>query len=78
MRTNHRLTLYYLRLSGIPMYGTSTVCDCSFFLQGALGECRLLEFSDIVFAAGSHFMSNKRCLLPDGSFRKQQKGYEEV
>ena len=23
-------------------------------------------------------MANKRCQLPDGSFRKQRKGYEEV
>ena len=23
-------------------------------------------------------MSNKKCQLPDGSFRKQKKGYEEV
>ena len=23
-------------------------------------------------------MANKRCQLPDGSFRKQKKGYEEV
>lgn len=33
---------------------------------------------DLVFAQGSHFMANKRCQLPDGSFRRQRKGYEEV
>lgn len=31
-----------------------------------------------MFAQGSHFMANKRCQLPDGSFRRQRKGYEEV
>lgn len=31
-----------------------------------------------MFAQGSHLMANKRCQLPDGSFRKQRKGYEEV
>ncbi|CAG7711653.1 unnamed protein product, partial [Allacma fusca] len=27
---------------------------------------------------GSHFMANDKCQLPDGSFRKLKKGYEEV
>ena len=27
---------------------------------------------------GMGSMANKRCQLPDGSFRKQRKGYEEV
>uniref|UniRef100_A0A1B0D7Y8 U5 small nuclear ribonucleoprotein 200 kDa helicase n=1 Tax=Phlebotomus papatasi TaxID=29031 RepID=A0A1B0D7Y8_PHLPP len=39
---------------------------------------KVLELEDLIFAAGSHFMANKRCTLPDGSFRKQRKGYEEV
>ncbi|XP_059610853.1 U5 small nuclear ribonucleoprotein 200 kDa helicase [Phlebotomus argentipes] len=44
-----------------------------------LGKNRkILELEDLIFAAGSHFMANKRCQLPDGSFRKQRKGYEEV
>lgn len=38
----------------------------------------MLDLEDLVFAQGSHFMANKRCQLPDGSFRKQRKGYEEV
>lgn len=37
-----------------------------------------VDMDDLIFAQGSHFMSNKRCQLPDGSFRKQRKGYEEV
>uniref|UniRef100_A0A8C5I5F4 Small nuclear ribonucleoprotein 200 (U5) n=1 Tax=Gouania willdenowi TaxID=441366 RepID=A0A8C5I5F4_GOUWI len=39
---------------------------------------QLLDLDDLTFAQGSHFMANKRCQLPDGSFRKQRKGYEEV
>ncbi|XP_030593292.1 U5 small nuclear ribonucleoprotein 200 kDa helicase [Archocentrus centrarchus] len=39
---------------------------------------QLLDFDDLTFTQGSHFMANKRCQLPDGSFRKQRKGYEEV
>lgn len=43
-----------------------------------VGSRLMLDLEDIAFTAGSHFMSNKRCQLPDGSFRKQRKGYEEV
>ncbi|KAJ0170074.1 hypothetical protein K1T71_014680 [Dendrolimus kikuchii] len=42
------------------------------------GSRKVLQLEDLVFAAGSHFMANKRCQLPPGSFRKQRKGYEEV
>uniref|UniRef100_A0A4W6G0J4 U5 small nuclear ribonucleoprotein 200 kDa helicase n=1 Tax=Lates calcarifer TaxID=8187 RepID=A0A4W6G0J4_LATCA len=39
---------------------------------------QVLDLEDLAFTQGSHFMANKRCQLPDGSFRKQRKGYEEV
>ena len=39
---------------------------------------KLLELDALAFAAGSHFMSNKRCELPPGSYRSAKKGYEEV
>lgn len=42
------------------------------------GSRHLIDLEDLVFNQGSHFMANKRCQLPDGSFRKQRKGYEEV
>ncbi|XP_052757266.1 putative U5 small nuclear ribonucleoprotein 200 kDa helicase [Galleria mellonella] len=42
------------------------------------GSRKMLQLEDLVFAAGAHFMANKRCQLPPGSFRKQRKGYEEV
>lgn len=38
------------------------------------GHRQVLDLEDLVFAEGSHFMSNKKCQLPDGSFRKQRKG----
>ena len=38
----------------------------------------ILNLEELAFSNGSHFMANKRCQLPDGSFRKQEKGYEEV
>lgn len=43
-----------------------------------VGQRQVLELDEMAFAQGSHFMANKRCQLPDGSFRKQRKGYEEV
>lgn len=42
------------------------------------GQRQVLELEEMTFAQGSHFMANKKCQLPDGSFRKQRKGYEEV
>ncbi|GIY38374.1 u5 small nuclear ribonucleoprotein 200 kDa helicase [Caerostris extrusa] len=43
-----------------------------------LQQCRVLDLEDLSFSHGSHFMANKRCQLPDGSFRKQRRGYEEI
>lgn len=37
-----------------------------------------LDLEDLSFQQGSHFMSNRKCHLPDGSYRKQKKGFEEV
>lgn len=38
------------------------------------GTRKMIDLEDLTFAQGSHFMPNKRCHLPDGSFRKQRKG----
>ncbi|RNA15787.1 U5 small nuclear ribonucleo helicase -like protein [Brachionus plicatilis] len=38
----------------------------------------VLNLDDLAFNAGGHLMANKKCQLPEGSFRKQKKGYEEV
>ncbi|KAI8426808.1 hypothetical protein MSG28_014491 [Choristoneura fumiferana] len=40
----------------------------------AAGSRKMLQLEELVFAAGAHFMANKRCQLPPGSFRKQRKG----
>lgn len=39
---------------------------------------QVINLEDIAFAQGGHLMANKKCQLPEGSFRKQKKGYEEV
>lgn len=46
--------------------------------QEEVGPVQTLYLEDLVFSQGSHLMANKRCQLPDGSYRKQRKGYEEV
>jgi pre-mRNA-splicing helicase BRR2 len=32
----------------------------------------------MAFAQGGHLMSNKKCKLPEGSFKRSKKGYEEI
>lgn len=39
-----------------------------------VGPVQMLDLEDLIFSQGSHFMANKRCQLPDGSYRKQRKG----
>ena len=46
------------------------------FIQ--LGSRKVLDIEELTFPHGSHFMANKRCQLPSGSFRQTKKGYEEV
>lgn len=46
------------------------------FIQ--LGSRKVLDLEELAFPHGSHFMANKRCQLPSGSFRQTKKGYEEV
>ncbi len=37
-----------------------------------------LDLDALAFTSGGHFMSNKKCDLPEGSWRAMRKGYEEV
>eukprot|EP00957_Ditylum_brightwellii_P103781 7906083-Ditylum_brightwellii.AAC.1 len=37
-----------------------------------------LDLDSLAFRDGSHTMSNKKCDLPDQSWRAMRKGYEEV
>eukprot|EP01041_Mallomonas_annulata_P002895 gene2895-5684_t len=43
-----------------------------------VGTEKLLDLDALQFAHGGHFMANKRCELPEKSWRAQKKGYEEV
>lgn len=46
--------------------------------ESPVSKLEVLDLEDLAFAQGSHFMANKRCELPKGSFRKTRKGYEEI
>ena len=37
-----------------------------------------VDLKALAFEQGGHFMSNKKVKLPEGSFKRSQKGYEEV
>jgi pre-mRNA-splicing helicase BRR2 len=39
---------------------------------------RVLDLESMAFGQGGHLMSNKKCKLPDGSFKRSKKGYEEI
>ncbi|RKP06269.1 hypothetical protein THASP1DRAFT_18681 [Thamnocephalis sphaerospora] len=39
---------------------------------------RQLDLESLAFQEGGHLMSNKRCKLPEGSFKRVKKGYEEI
>ena len=39
-----------------------------------MGIRKVLDLEDLAFALGSHFMANKRCQLPGGSYRQTKKG----
>ncbi|ORX48547.1 Sec63-domain-containing protein [Hesseltinella vesiculosa] len=39
---------------------------------------RVVDLEDLAFEQGAHLMSNKKVRLPDGSFKRSKKGYEEI
>eukprot|EP00951_Prasinocladus_malaysianus_P011520 scaffold85086_cov45-Prasinocladus_malaysianus.AAC.1 len=46
-------------------------------VDAAVSGRQMLDFDTLAFAQGGHFMSNKTCNLPQGSYRSAKKGYEE-
>eukprot|EP00118_Oscarella_pearsei_P003355 m.13994 g.13994 ORF g.13994 m.13994 type:complete len:2136 (+) comp25397_c0_seq1:78-6485(+) len=51
--------------------------DAQMEKKGTLAK-KVLDLEDLKFTQGSHFMANRKCTLPDGSYRKAKKGYEEI
>ena len=39
-----------------------------------MGIRKVLDLEELAFSLGSHFMANKRCQLPGGSYRQTKKG----
>ena len=39
-----------------------------------MGHRKILDLEELSFTQGSHYMANKRCQLPSGSYRKTLKG----
>jgi pre-mRNA-splicing helicase BRR2 len=37
-----------------------------------------VDLESMAFSQGGHLMSNKKCRLPNGSFKRSQKGFEEI
>jgi pre-mRNA-splicing helicase BRR2 len=37
-----------------------------------------VDLDSMMFGQGSRLMSNKKCRLPEGSFKRSKKGYEEI
>eukprot|EP01027_Heterolobosea_sp_BB2_P011038 GEZU01016104.1.p1 GENE.GEZU01016104.1~~GEZU01016104.1.p1 ORF type:complete len:2151 (-),score=711.87 GEZU01016104.1:145-6597(-) len=46
--------------------------------EGEVMTRNIIDLESLKFAEGGHFMSNKQCKLPEGTFRTSKKGYEEV
>jgi len=46
-------------------------------VESDLKPSEALQLDELQFEGGSHFMANKKCNLPGGSYRKTKKGYEE-
>ena len=39
---------------------------------------KMVDLESMAFSQGARLMSNKKCKLPEGSFKRSKKGYEEV
>ncbi|KAJ7219396.1 putative RNA helicase [Mycena pura] len=39
---------------------------------------RAVDLESMAFSQGGHLMSNKKCKLPEGSFKRARKGFEEI
>ncbi|KAG8216298.1 putative RNA helicase [Butyriboletus roseoflavus] len=39
---------------------------------------KTIDLESMSFSQGGHLMSNKKCKLPDGSFKRSRKGFEEI
>lgn len=64
-------------LAPISLASTTTTKASSAQGKAVTAE-RTLDLDSLQFRQGGHLMTNKRCELPEKSWRAQKKGYEEV
>lgn len=56
-----------------------TVPKTGTLAPGSIAHPRqILDLEGMAFSQGGHLMSNKKCKLPEGSFKRSKKGYEEI
>ena len=56
----------------ISVFGKIKKANILFLVQ--MGIRKVLDLEELAFSQGSHFMANKRCQLPKGSYRQTKKG----
>lgn len=39
---------------------------------------KAIDLDSLAFSQGSHTMTNKRCILPEGTYKRSKQGYEEI
>ena len=44
----------------------------------SIEDLKMLDLEEMAFAQGSHLLSNKKCKLPEKSFKAVKKGFEEI
>ena len=58
--------------------GAITGAAAAFGDSAGADKLAAIDLDSLQFSQGSHLMANKRCELPEKSWRAQKKGYEEV
>ncbi|KAF8555606.1 Sec63-domain-containing protein [Imleria badia] len=58
---------------------TATVPKTATLAPGSTVQPKsIVDLESMAFSQGGHLMSNKKCKLPDGSFKRSRKGFEEI
>ncbi|KAI8851535.1 Sec63 Brl domain-containing protein [Chytridium lagenaria] len=56
----------------------ATIAAASAAADGVMLPRTNIDLESLIFEQGGHLMSNKKCKLPEGSFKRTKKGYEEI
>ena len=62
-----------------PKEATAAVPKTATLAPGSTVQPKMtVDLESMAFSQGGHLMSNKKCKLPDGSFKRSRKGFEEI